>query len=58
MKRFKNGYTVASEEVNMMHLGIPQLLVMFVVFALSAVVLILACSTALPEGDFRRGLGY
>jgi len=38
--RFKNGYTVASEEMNMMHLGIPPLLVMFVVLALSAVVLI------------------
>ena len=52
MKRFKNGYTVVSEEVNMMRLGIPPLLAMFVVLAVSAVVLIWPAARLCRRGIF------
>ena len=57
MKRFKNGYTVASEEVNMMRLGIPPLLAMLVVLAVAAVVLIWPTARICRRAGFSPWLG-
>src|SRR5262249_17435710 len=53
----QNGYTVVSEEVNMMRLGIPPLLAMFVVLAVSAVVLIWPAARICRRAGFSSWFG-